>query len=150
MTKAPDFCLHDQDNKKHCLKNYQGQWVLIYFYPKDQTPGCTKQACTLRDTWDEFKKYNTIVLGISADSVESHKKFQEKYNLPFPLLADPEKTVIEAYDVFKKKSIFGKSFLGISRDAFLIDPEGTIVKRYNKVKPTEHAAIVLKDLAANA
>ncbi len=144
--QAPDFCLFDQNNTKHCLKDYKGKWVLLYFYPKDDTPGCTVEACTFRDSWSEFEKYNAIVLGVSADSAKSHKKFEEKFSLPFPLLSDPEKEVIKKYDVLKEKSMYGKTFLGIMRESFLINPEGEIEKEYKNVKPKMHAEEVLADL----
>lgn len=146
MKEAPIFCLPDQDGNEHCLKDYKGQWVLIYFYPKDDTPGCTKEACMLRDVWGDFATKNAVVLGVSADSVESHKKFEEKYELPFPLLADTEKKVVEAFGVYTEKSMFGKKYMGISRESFLVDPEGKIAKHYEKVTPAEHAVQVLKDL----
>ena len=146
MKKAPQFKLADQNGKIHTLADYAGRWLLIYFYPKDSTPGCTQEACALRDSWAEFKKYKARVLGVSADSVKSHKKFQENHELPFPLLADTERTMIRAYGVEKEKSMFGKKYMGISRESFLINPEGKIVKHYEKVKPGIHAEEVLKDL----
>lgn len=144
--KAPLFCLIDENNKEHCLASYQGQWVLVYFYPKDDTPGCTQEACALRDSWAEFKKYNAVVLGVSADSVGSHKKFKEKFNLPFPLLVDSDREVMKSFDVLGEKSMFGKAFIGIKRESFLINPEGEIVKHYKNVKPAIHAEEVLRDL----
>jgi|SRR3990167_4227257 len=145
-SKAPEFYLSDQDGKDHELADYHGQWVLLYFYPKDDTPGCTKEACGLRDTFPKFEDVSAVVLGVSADSVESHKKFATKYKLPFTLLADPEKKVLQAYGVWRNKSMYGKSFLGIARTSFLIDPDGNIAKIYEKVKPAEHARQVLHDL----
>lgn len=145
-SKAPEFYLSDQDGKDHELADYHGQWVLLYFYPKDDTPGCTQEACSLRDTFPRFEDVSAIVLGVSADSVESHKKFATKYKLPFTLLADPDKKVIQAYGVWREKSMYGKSFLGIARTSFLIDPDGNIAKIYEKVKPAEHARQVLHDL----
>ncbi len=146
MSKAPDFCLLDQNNVNHCLKDYQGQWVLVYFYPKDDTPGCTKEACQIRDSWAEFEKLGAVVLGISGDTTSSHKKFEEKYNLPFPLLADVDKKVMEQFGVLGEKSMFGKKYIGIKRESFLINGEGQIVKHYENVKPEIHAEEVLKDL----
>jgi peroxiredoxin Q/BCP len=146
-SKAPDFKLPDQSGKIHQLADYQGKWLLLYFYPKDNTPGCTVEACSLRDNWADFGKLNASVLGISADSVVSHQKFADKFSLSFPILADEEKFMIRRYGVLAPKSMFGKTFLGIRRSSFLIDPQGKIVKIYEKVKPTEHAAQVLKDLA---
>lgn len=145
-SKAPEFYLSDQDGKDHELADYHGQWVLLYFYPKDDTSGCTKEACGLRDSFPKFEDVSAIVLGVSADSVESHKKFATKYKLPFTLLADPDKKVIQAYGVWREKSMYGKSFLGIARTSFLIDPDGNIAKIYEKVKPAEHAHQVLHDL----
>lgn len=146
MKQAPNFCLPDQDGTEHCLEQYRGQWVLLYFYPKDQTPGCTTEACMIRDAWDDFLAQKTVVLGVSGDSATSHKKFQDKHDLPFPLLADVDRNVMKSYGVIKEKSMFGKTALGISRESFLIDPEGNIVKHYEKVKPAEHAAQVLQEL----
>jgi len=137
--RAPDFRLQDQNGKWHKLSDYRGKWVALYFYPKDQTPGCTTQACEFRDNIFAFRELNAQILGISVDDVESHKKFSEKHGLPFPILADPEKKVVNAYDV--------KSFTGFAkRETFLIDPEGMIVKRYVAVDPKGHSEVVLKDL----
>ncbi len=143
---APDFTLSDQNGVSHTLSKLQGKWVLIYFYPKDDTPGCTKQACAIRDAWSEFKKRNCIVLGISSDGEKSHKKFEEKYTLPFTLLADTEKTVVKDYGTWAPKIFMGREFLGTLRTSFLIDPEGKIAKVYEKVKPELHAEMVLKEL----
>ena len=145
-SKAPDFKLPDQAGKIHQLSDYQGKWLLLYFYPKDNTPGCTIEACSLRDNWADFAKLNAVVLGISADSVTSHQKFADKFKLSFPILADESKEMIRSYGVLAEKSMFGKTFLGIKRSSFLIDPEGKIAKIYEKVKPNEHAKQVLKDL----
>jgi peroxiredoxin Q/BCP len=120
----------------------------MYFYPKDDTPGCTKQACAIRDSWAEFEKMNCIVLGISTDGEKSHKKFEEKYTLPFSLLADTEKKVVQAYGVWSPKKFMGREFLGTLRSSFLINPDGVIVKVYEKVKPELHAENVLSDLVA--
>jgi len=144
--KAKDFALPDQDGKIHKLSDYLGNFVLIYFYPKDDTPGCTKEACMLRDDFPNFNKTEAKILGISADSVKSHKKFAEKYNLPFTLLSDEDKKVLEKYSVIKEKSMFGKSFLGIKRISYLIDKEGKIAKIYENVKPAAHAQEVLDDI----
>ncbi|MBP9695150.1 MAG: thioredoxin-dependent thiol peroxidase [Candidatus Magasanikbacteria bacterium] len=145
-TKAPDFELLDQSGISHQLSDYLGQWVLLYFYPKDDTPGCTTEACDLRDQFSEVKKYNTIILGVSADSVKSHEKFATKYKLPFSILADEEKKVVKLYDVWAPKKFMGREFLGINRVSFLIDPKGIIVKVYDPVKASEHASEVLSDL----
>lgn len=144
---APDFTLSDQFGKEHRLSSYRGKWVLVYFYPKDDTPGCTKEACGIRDRFSEFQKIQAVVLGISADSVESHKKFFNKFKLPFPLLADDQKKVVQAYGVWGEKRFMGKTYMGISRSSFLIDPNGKIAKIYPKVKPEEHAEEILRDLA---
>ena len=145
-SKAPAFSLPDQKGKIHKLSDYLGQYVLIYFYPKDDTPGCTKEACMIRDVFPDFKKTKSKVLGISVDSVESHKKFAEKYKLPFTLLSDENKKVVEKYGVWQEKSMFGKKYMGTMRTSFLVDPNGKIVKIYEKVKPEIHAEEVLKDL----
>ncbi len=144
--KAPEFMLPDQDGKSHKLSDYKGQWVLLYFYPKDDTPGCTKEACSLRDTLPRFGELKAVVLGMSADSVARHKKFADKYQLPFTLLADEDKVVLHAYGVWGEKKFMGRTFMGINRMSFLIKPDGTIAKVYEKVKPAEHAKEVIADL----
>jgi thioredoxin-dependent peroxiredoxin len=143
---APRFTLPDQDGKEHSLVDYQGKWVLLYFYPKDDTPGCTKEACTIRDSFPDFKKMKITVLGVSVDSVKSHKKFEEKYELPFTLLSDEKKTVVKKYGVWGKKKFMGREYTGTFRTSFLIDPKGKIAKIYEDVNPVTHAADVLKDL----
>lgn len=145
-SKAPDFKLPDQDGKIHTLKDYKGKYVLLYFYPKDNTSGCTTEACKIRDSFDDFKKYNAVVLGVSVDSIKSHANFSGKYELPFPILSDEGKEVVNLYGVWQKKKMMGREYMGIVRMSFLIDPEGKIVKIYNKVKPAEHASEVLLDL----
>lgn len=145
-SQAPSFVLPDQNGKVHQLADYQGKWLLLYFYPKDNTPGCTVEACTLRDSWSEFTKLNAVVLGISADSVSSHQKFSTKFALPFPILADKQKSMLQVYGVLAEKNMFGKTFLGIKRSSFLIDSEGKIAKIYRNVKPAEHAQQVLNDI----
>lgn len=144
--KAPQFTLPDQDGKRHSLKDFEGKWVLVYFYPKDDTPGCTIEACSVRDNLPKFTTQQAIVLGISNDSVASHKKFAQKHTLPFTLLADETKDVVRAYGVLKEKSMFGKKFEGIERTSFLVDPQGTIAKIYYKVNPMTHVKEVLHDL----
>jgi peroxiredoxin Q/BCP len=144
--KATDFSLPDQNNQLHSLKNYQGQWVLLYFYPKDNTPGFTKEACGFPDHLNQLKNYDVVVLGISADSVESHQKFALKYHLNFPLLSDVNKEVIKKYQAWGKKKFMGKEYEGILRISFLINPKGEIVKKYKKVKPEIHAQEVLEDI----
>jgi thioredoxin-dependent peroxiredoxin len=146
--QAPDFTLPDQDGVAHTLAEYRGKWVLIYFYPKDDTPGCTKEACSLRDDFPAFSKQNAQIFGVSADTVASHKKFATKYKLPFTLLADPEKGMLKTYGVWGKKKFMGREYEGISRSSYLIDPEGKIVKVYEKVNPLTHADEVRKDLEA--
>ncbi|OIO18790.1 MAG: thioredoxin-dependent thiol peroxidase [Candidatus Magasanikbacteria bacterium CG_4_9_14_0_2_um_filter_41_10] len=146
--KAPTFSLPDQDGNTHSLTDYAGKKVLLYFYPKDDTPGCTTEACNFRDRLNELKDHGVQVLGVSKDSVASHKKFAEKFHLNFPLLADEDGTVVEAYGVWKEKSMFGKTYMGISRKSFLIDEEGNIVKHYENVKPEEHVEEVLTDILA--
>jgi thioredoxin-dependent peroxiredoxin len=145
---APSFSLPDQEGKMHTLADYRGRYVLLYFYPKDDTPGCTKEACAIRDADPDFSKLDAVVLGVSADSVKSHKKFAEKYALTFPLLADEQKAVVHAYGVWGLKKFMGREYEGIFRVSFLIDPKGRIVKVYDKVKPELHAEEVLQDLAA--
>ncbi|PIR93951.1 thioredoxin-dependent thiol peroxidase [Candidatus Falkowbacteria bacterium CG10_big_fil_rev_8_21_14_0_10_39_11] len=144
--KAPAFTLPDQKGKKHKLADYKGQWVLLYFYPKDNTPGCTKEACTFRDKYSSFKKIKAVVLGVSADSVDSHGKFAGKFKLPFPILSDEKRTVIEKYGAWQLKINFGKKYYGIKRMSVLVDPKGNVAKIYKVVKPAEHAAQVLRDL----
>ena len=145
-TKAPNFSLPDQNGKVHSLASYKGRWVLVYFYPKDDTPGCTKEACTIRDNLPMFEKLDCVVLGISADSVKSHDKFSEKYKLPFTLLADEKKEVIKKYGAWQKKIFMGKEYMGIKRISYLIDLDGKVIKVYPDVKPAEHAGEVLKNL----
>ena len=144
--KAPAISLLDQDGKQQKLSDYLGQWVLVYFYPKDDTPGCTTEACGLRDSFPKLSKLKAKVLGISTDSVASHKKFADKYKLPFTLLADTEKAAVEKYGVWAEKSMYGRKYMGTLRTSFLIDPKGKIVRIYEKVKPAEHAEQVMTDL----
>ena len=143
---APDFELRDQYGKTHKLSDYLGQKVLIYFYPRDFTPGCTTEACSLRDNFEEFRNSKAEVLGISIDSVESHNKFARKYNLPFTLLADVDHKVQDKYGVWQEKKFFGKKYMGTLRTSFLIDQRGKINKIYEKVRPPTHANQVLEDL----
>ena len=145
---APDFTLPDQDGKQHSLSDYGGKWVLVYFYPKDDTPGCTKEACAIRDDIPRFNKLKAKVLGISVDSVKSHKKFAEKYALPFTLLSDEKKEVVKKYGVWQKKKFMGKEYMGTIRTSFLIDSAGKVAKIYESVKPETHAEEVLEDLKA--
>jgi peroxiredoxin Q/BCP len=145
-SKAPAISLPDQDGKTQKLSDHLGQWVLIYFYPKDDTPGCTTEACSLRDNFPKLGKLKAKVFGISTDSVASHKKFADKYKLPFTLLADVDKKVVEKYEVWAEKSMYGRKYFGILRNSFLIDPQGKIIQIYEKVKPAIHADEVLTDL----
>jgi len=144
--KAPTFTLPDSDGKKVSLKDFAGKKVVLYFYHKDNTPGCTKEACAFRDEFPNFKKLKTAVIGVSADSVESHKKFGGKYELPFILLSDVDKKVLEKYGVWKEKSMYGKKYMGIERTTFVIDESGKILKIFPKVKVAGHAEEVLKVL----
>jgi thioredoxin-dependent peroxiredoxin len=137
---APDFTLPDQNNRLHTLSAYRGQWVLLYFYPKDDTPGCTKEACTFRDSFPNFQNLPITVMGISLDSVQSHQKFAQKYTLPFTLLADEHRKVVELYDAWGLGKLLPK------RMSYLIDPEGKIAKIYEHVTPDKHADEVLHDL----
>ncbi|MBI2035239.1 MAG: thioredoxin-dependent thiol peroxidase [Candidatus Liptonbacteria bacterium] len=146
--KAPNFKLLDQEGNEHALADYKGKWVLLYFYPKDDTPGCTIEACGIRDDFPKFNLLKIKVLGISADSVKSHKKFVKKYKLPFTLLADEEKKVLNSYGVWQKKKFMGREYMGITRTSFLIDPDGKIAKIYEKVKPITHTKEVLEDMGA--
>lgn len=143
---APEFSLQDQNGETHTLKEHAGSWVLLYFYPKDDTPGCTKEACGVRDNFTQFRSLDVTVLGVSTDSVASHKKFADKYNLPFALLADVEKKTVQDYGVWGEKKFMGRTFNGIRRTSFLIAPDGTIAKVYENVKADGHASEVLKDL----
>ena len=145
-TQASDFLLTDQDGAEHSLTQYLGKYVLLYFYPKDDTPGCTKEACAIADVYNDFKRLGLQVLGVSKDTPASHKKFAQKYNLPFTLLSDTELEVAKAYDAWQEKSMYGKSFMGVSRISHLIDPEGRISRVYPKVDPASHALEILKDL----
>lgn len=143
---APSFSLLDQNGVTHTLKQYLGKKVLIYFYPKDDTPGCTTEACNFRDGYQEFQDMGLVILGISADSVKSHKKFSEKFSLPFPLLSDETKAVCEAYGVWGLKKFMGREYMGIERSSFLINEKGNILKIYEKVKAGEHDEEVKEDV----
>lgn len=144
--KAPPFKLFDQDGKAHSLKDYLGKKIVLYFYPKDNTPGCTKEACNFRDEFAVFKKSNAVILGVSADAVKSHKNFSEKFSLPFPLLSDESKEMIENYGVWKEKSMYGKKYMGIERTTVIIDESGKIKKIFPKVKVEGHTEEVLEAL----
>lgn len=144
--KAPNFNLQDQFDTTHSLKDYADKWIVLYFYPKDDTPGCTKEACSFRDEFSEIEKAGAVVLGVSKDSVKSHAKFAEKYNLNFPLLADTDMEVMKAYNAWGLKKFMGREFEGTLRKTFIINPEGEIVKEYPKVTPKDHAVQIIKDL----
>ena len=145
-TKAPDFTLPDQNGDMHALKDYRGRKVILYFYPKDNTAGCTKQACSYTAMRPQFAEKGAVILGISKDTVASHKRFEEKQNLGITLLADPERHVIEAYDVWKEKKLYGKTSMGVVRTTYLIDEAGTIVRADDKVKAAADAANMLEAL----
>ena len=144
---APDFTLFDTDNKAVSLRNFRGKRVILYFYPKDNTPGCTRQACAFAGLYREFVQRDIVVIGISKDSVESHRKFAEKYHLPFILLADPELQAIKAYGVWQEKKLYGKVSFGVVRTTFLISPDGKIAEIMPKVKPDTNAAEILAKLS---
>ena len=143
---APTFTARINGGGTVSLEDFRGQNVILYFYPRDNTPGCTKEACAFRDQFDQIKRKGAVVLGVSTDSVQSHDKFVEKFNLPFPLLADEDKTIAQAYGVWGLKTFLGKTFLGLRRITFLIGPDGKIKKIWPKVKPEEHANQVLASL----
>ena len=143
---APSFSLPDQDGVLHTLEQYKGKKVLLYFYPKDDTPGCTTEACNFRDGYSSFADSGLVVLGMSKDSVKSHKKFADKFSLQFPLLSDESTEVIKSYGVWKLKKFMGREYMGIDRMSFLIDEKGNIAKIYEQVKPAVHADEVKKDI----
>ncbi len=144
--KAPAFTLPDQNGEMRSLSDYAGQKVILYFYPKDMTSGCTKQACAFGELYPQFREKGAVVLGVSKDSVASHKRFEEKYGLPFPLLSDPETEVIRAYDVWKEKKNYGKVSMGVVRTTYLIDENGIIVRAFGKVKAAENPAQMLEEI----
>lgn len=145
-TKAPGFSLPDQNGKIHTLEEYKGKKVILYFYPKDNTPGCTKQACGFGELYPQFLEKDAVVIGVSKDSVASHKKFEEKYELPFILLSDTELSCIQEYDVWQEKKNYGKVSMGVVRTTYLIDEEGIIIKAFDKVKAAENPAQMLQIL----
>lgn len=148
-TMAPDFALPDKDGNSVSLADFRGKKVVLYFYPKDNTPGCSRQACAFAKAYDAFKKDNIVVIGISKDSVASHQKFAEKYSLPFILLSDPELVAIQAYDVWQEKKLYGKVSMGVVRSTYIIDEKGIIEKVMPKVKPDTNAADILAYLKNN-
>ena len=145
-TKAPDFTLPDQNGKMHSLSDYLGQKVILYFYPKDMTAGCTKQACAFGELYPQFRKKGAVVLGVSKDSVASHKRFEEKHGLPFTLLSDVDREVIQAYDVWKEKKNYGKVSMGVLRTTYLIDENGIIIRGFDKVRAADNPAQMLSVL----
>lgn len=147
-TKAPAFELPDQNGDVHTLEEYRGKKVVLYFYPRDNTQGCTKQACAFGELYPQFTEQGAVVVGVSKDSVASHKKFEQKFNLPFTLLSDPELSAIQAYDVWQERNMYGKKTMGVVRTTYLIDEEGTIIKAFAKVKAADNPAQMLGELAA--
>lgn len=145
-TQAPDFTLPDQNGTMHSLQDYRGKKVILYFYPKDNTAGCTKQACGFGDLYPQFREKGAVILGVSKDSVASHKKFEQKYGLPFTLLSDIDKVVLQAYDVWKEKKLYGKVSMGVVRTTYLIDENGVIVKAFGKVKAADNPKQMLDEL----
>ena len=145
-TKAPDFSLPDQNGELHTLSEYVGKKLVLYFYPKDNTPGCTKQACGFGELLPLFSEKGAVVVGVSKDSVSSHKKFEAKYNLPFTLLSDPELQAIQAYDVWQEKKLYGKVSMGVVRTTYLIDEQGVIIKAMTKVKAADNPKEMLESL----
>ena len=144
--KVPNFSLADQNGQVHNINDYRGRWVIIYFYPKDLTPGCTTEACNFQDALPDFTSIDAVIFGISKDSVDKHKKFADKYNLHFNLLSDENSDVCEQFGVWQKKSMYGKEYMGIVRSTFIVNPDGKIVKVYPKVKVNEHHTEILNDL----
>ncbi len=150
MQKAPEFSLNDQHGNTVQLSNYSGKWLVLYFYPKDDTPGCTTEACNFRDGRQVLQQMGAEVVGISKDTPRSHAKFAQKFNLDFTLLSDPDHSVTEAYGSWKPKKLMGREFLGIVRDTYLINPKGYIFKKYDEVDPKMHIGDIIKDLQAVA
>jgi len=144
--KAPNFTLNDKNGQAVSLSDFMGKKVVLYFYPKDNTPGCTRQACAFAGLYQEFEKRGVAVIGISKDSVASHQKFADKYSLPFVLLSDPERVAIEAYGVWQEKKLYGKTSMGVARTTFIIDENGIVEKVMNKVKPDTNAMEILSEL----
>jgi peroxiredoxin Q/BCP len=144
--KAPSFSLPDQNGTMHSLDDYKGKWLLVYFYPKDDTPGCTIEACSFRDNSDALLKHNIAVVGISKDTSSSHQKFATKFNLNFPLLSDTSTETIQAYGAWGEKKFMGRVFNGIIRNSYLVNPDGELVKTYVKVNPALHTAEIISDV----
>ncbi|HKI58431.1 MAG TPA: peroxiredoxin [Trueperaceae bacterium] len=141
-SEAPEFELEDQEGRRHRLSDYRGRWVVLYFYPKDDTPGCTKEACGFRDALPDLTGRNAVVLGMSADDRASHERFAGKHGLTFPLLVDPDKRVLEAYQAYGERSMYGRTFMGVKRITYLIDPDGKVARSWPKVQAAAHAAEV--------
>ena len=148
-SKAPDFCLPSSNGGEFCLKDAKGKWLVLYFYPKDDTPGCTKEACNFRDMSEDYKNNNALIYGVSMDSLESHNKFIKKHALSFPLLTDKDKKTLNDYGIWKEKFSFGKTFFGIERTTYVIDPKGLIAKVFAKVKVDGHHQEVLDFIKKN-
>lgn len=146
IKRATDFLLPDQNGKIHSLRDHRGEWIVLYFYPADDTPGCTKEACGFRDNFAAFKKYGVFVIGVSKDTVRSHKKFEQKFDLNFCLLSDRSLEVIKAYGAWGRKKFMGREFDGVLRNTYLINPVGEIVKKYERVDPKTHAEEILADV----
>jgi peroxiredoxin Q/BCP len=140
------FALQDQTGATHTFDDYRGQWIVVYFYPKDSTPGCTVEACNFRDSIERLRAHKIAVVGISGDSVASHKKFAAAHSLPFPLLSDPQREVINAYGALGKKKFMGREFTGILRNTYVFDPNGNLKKEYRSVKPANHVEEILKEI----
>ncbi len=145
-SKAPDFSAPDQLGKIHKLSGYKGSWVVLYFYPRDDTPGCTKEACSFRDSYRILQKMGVTILGVSKDSVKSHQKFAAKFNLNFPLLSDEDKQIIKSYNAWRNKKFMGREYEGTTRITYLINPQGKIKKIYEKVNPLVHVQEIINDL----
>ncbi|MEO1591209.1 MAG: thioredoxin-dependent thiol peroxidase [Cyanobacteria bacterium J06632_22] len=145
---APEFSMPDAEGKVYSLSDYSGKRVVLYFYPRDNTPGCTKEACAFRDSYEQYQAEGAVVLGVSTDNAKSHAKFAEKHGLPFPLLIDEEGKVATTYGSYGLKKMYGKEYMGISRSTYVIGPDGTLEKIYLKVKPADHPAEVLADIQA--
>jgi len=143
---APDFSLPDQNDNTVALSSFKGKWIVLYFYPKDDTPGCTTEACNFQNALPDFSTIDAVVLGVSKDPVKKHKKFVDKYNLQFTLISDENGTVCEDYETWVKKNMYGREYMGINRSTYLVDPQGKIAKVYPKVKPKEHHTEVLASL----
>ena len=146
-TKAPDFSLLDQYGNEHSLSDYRGKNIILYFYPRDNTKGCTTEACNFRDDYSDYEKAEVTIIGVSPDSVKSHSNFAVKYSLPFTLLADQDHKVCELFGVWGLKKFMGREYMGVFRTTFLIDKEGMIIKVYEKVKPADHSQQILADLS---